>query len=101
MYETLDEASEYIFDIQVKGAGNSKTMLTVLPGMDMGDIKRSFCDQVGVHSSMVKFSLYSYWKNKVIKDLKDDTTHEYLGMGPQDVLIVDLRFSARGNRIQG
>eukprot|EP00092_Neocalanus_flemingeri_P037120 GFUD01040407.1.p1 GENE.GFUD01040407.1~~GFUD01040407.1.p1 ORF type:complete len:179 (+),score=64.07 GFUD01040407.1:44-580(+) len=93
MYETLDEASEYTFDLQVVGAGGSKAWLTILPGMDMRDIKRSFCDKVGVPASMVKFSFYSYQRQKVVVDLKDEATPEALGMGPEDVLKVGtLRF---------
>ena len=93
MYETLDEAPEYTFDLQVVGAGDSKAWLTVLPGMDMRDIKRSFCDQVGVPTSMVKFSLYSYQRNNIVADLKEDATPEALGMGPDDFLKVGtLRF---------
>merc|ERR1711925_27584 len=93
MFETLDEAPEYTFDLQVIGAGGSRAWLTVLPGMDMRDIKRSFCDQVGVPASMVKFSLYSYQRKKVVVDLKDEATPETLGIGPDDVLKVGtLRF---------
>ena len=93
MYETLDEAPESTFELQVVGAGDSKAWLTVLPGMDMRDIKRSFCDQVGVPTSMVKFSLYSYQRNNIVADLKEDATPEALGMGPDDFLKVGtLRF---------
>ena len=93
MFETLDEAPEYTYDLQVVGAGNSRTWVTVLPGMEMRDVKNSFCSQVGVSPNMVKFSLYSYQRKKVLNDIKEDATPEMLGIGPEDVLKVStLRF---------
>ena len=78
---------------QVVGAGNSRTWITVLPGMDIRDLKNTFCRQVGVHPSLVKFSLYSYQRKKVLNDLREDATPEILGIGPDDVLKVSsLRF---------
>ena len=78
---------------QVVGAGNSRTWITVLPGMDIRDLKNTFCRQVGVHPSHVKFSLYSYQRKKVLNDLREDATPEILGIGPDDVLKVSsLRF---------
>merc|ERR1711915_347768 len=101
MFETLDESPEYTFNLQVRGAGGSQAWLTVLPGMDMRDIKRSFCDQVGVPDSMVKFTLYSYHRKKVVADLKDEATPEALGIGPDDVLQVDpLRFLCSVSRMR-
>merc|ERR1712142_510467 len=92
-FETLNEAAEYTFDVQVIGAENSRTWLTILPGLDMRDIKRSFCDQVGVPLSTVKFSLYSYHRRKKVEDLNDEATSEALGLGPDDVLEVgNIRF---------
>ena len=93
MFETLNEAAEYTFDVQVLGAENSRTWITILPGMDMRDLKRSFCDQVGVPISNVKFSLYSYQRKKIVEDLRDEATTESLGIGPDDVLEVgNIRF---------
>ena len=46
IWDTLEEAAEDTFDIQVVGAGTSRTRVTVLPGMDMKDLKNSFCSQV-------------------------------------------------------
>ena len=46
IWDTLEEAAEETFDIQVVGAGTSRTRVTVLPGMDMKDLKNSFCSQV-------------------------------------------------------
>ena len=78
---------------QVVGAGNSRTWIKVLPGMDIRDLKNTFCRQVGVHPSLVKFSLYSYQRKKVLNDLREDATPEILGIGPDDVLKVSsLRF---------
>ena len=66
----------------------------MLPGMDIRDLKNTFCRQVGVHPSLVKFSLYSYQRKKVLNDLREDATPEILGIGPDDVLKVSsLRFS--------
>lgn len=79
--------------MQVVGAGDSRTWVTVLPGMEMRDVKNRFCSQVGVPPSMVSFSLYSYQKKKVLNDLKEDATPEMLGITPDDVLKVSaLRF---------
>merc|ERR1712228_303858 len=93
VYETLDEASEFTYQILVTGAGNSRTWLTVLPGMEMIDLKSNFCSKVGVPPSMVKFSLYSYTRKKVVHDLQDYATPEMLGIRPEDVLKVStLKF---------
>ena len=93
MFETLDESPEYTYEPQVVGAGNSKTWITVVPGMDMRDLKNSFCKQVGVPPAAVKFSLYSYHRKKVLNDLREDATPEMLGIGPEDVLKVSaVRF---------
>ena len=44
--------------------------------------------QVGVSPHMVKFSLYSYQRKKVLNDIKEDATPEMLGITPDDVLKV-------------
>merc|ERR1711946_43268 len=88
IWDTLEEAAEETFDIQVVGAGTSRTRVTVLPGMDMKDLKNSFCSQVGVSPDMVKFTLYSYQRKKVLSDINEDATPEMLGITPEDVLKV-------------
>ena len=88
MFETLDEAAEYTFTMQVVGAGNSRTSLTIIPGMTLRDIKNTFASQVGVSPSYVKFSIYSYNRKKVMTDIKEDATPEMLGIGPDDILKV-------------
>ena len=89
MFEIFDESPEYTFNLQVRGAGGSLAWLTVLPGMNMRDIKRSFCNKVGVLDSMFKFTLYSYHRQQVVADLKDEANPEALGIGPDDDLQVD------------
>ena len=54
IWNTLEEAAEATFDIQVVGAGTSRTRVTVLPGMDMKDLKNSFCSQVMFFVSMAQ-----------------------------------------------
>ena len=44
--------------------------------------------QVGVDRHMVKFSLYSYQRKKVLNDIREDATPEMLGITPEDVLKV-------------
>ena len=70
------------------GAGNSRTSLTIIPGMTLRDIKNTFASQVGVSPSYVKFSIYSYNRKKVMTDIKEDATPEMLGIGPDDILKV-------------
>ena len=88
MYETMDEAAEFTFELQVVGAGNSRTVVTVVPGMNMKDIRNSFASQVGVSPNYVTFSIYSYNRKKVMTDIREDATPEMLGIGPDDVLKV-------------
>ena len=44
--------------------------------------------QVGVSPDMVKFTLYSYQRKKVLSDINEDATPEMLGITPEDVLKV-------------
>ena len=88
VFETMDEAAEFTFDLQVIGAGNSRTSVTVVPGMNMKDIRVSFATQVGVSPNYVNFSIYSYNRKKVMTDIREDATPEMLGIGPEDVLKV-------------
>ena len=99
MFEIFDESPEYTFNLQVRGAGGSQAWLTILPGMDMRDIKRSFCDQVGVPDSMVKFSLYSYHRKKVVADLKDDIAEFFAVVVPCHVFAVGRSVSQRHRRL--
>ena len=87
MYQTLDEASEYVFEIRVMWRGNS-TWLTVLPGMNMKDLAADFASQTGLSPRDVKLSVYSSMRKTVMNNISDDATPEMLGLGPDDLLAV-------------
>ena len=92
MFETLDELSENIWSLQVIGDDGSKASLDILPGMEVRDIKRSFCDMARVPQHGLRFALYSKEGKKVVElEGRDDLTPEALGMGPTDLLRVGLR----------
>ena len=45
-WDTLEELPEEFFEIEARGPGYSRTLITVLPGMDYGDLKSEFCRKV-------------------------------------------------------
>ena len=45
-WDTLDELPEEFFEIEARGPGDSRTLITVLPGMDYGDLKSEYCRKV-------------------------------------------------------
>ena len=97
MFETLDELSENVWSLQVIGDDGSKASLDILPGMEVGDIKGSFCHLARLPQHGLGFALYSQERKKVVElEGRDDLTPEALGMGPTDLLRVSGALRLRG-----
>ena len=104
-WDTLEELPEEFFEIEARGPGDSRTLITVLPGMDYGDLKSEYCRKVmmcdesfrvtvlylfqaDLSYRMLSFSLWSFQKKKLLNEVRDDTPLEWLEISPKDVLRV-------------
>ena len=54
MWDTLDELPEEFFEIEARGPGTSRTLITVLPGMDYRDLMNEFCRKVMLSLAQIR-----------------------------------------------